>query len=91
MDEKLLNDFIKTLPQPTTYLDGGYAINLDKNIFQTNDQSFADFNSLVEAISFDKLTQGVTVSAGKKIKIDFDKGQISINDGSVDRAILGDF
>jgi len=90
MTEHEVDDFIKTLPPPQNYTDVGYDVYLNKNVFGGQFQSAADFNSQVESISLSKVGSGITQSVGRKITIDFDKGQIRINDGSTDRILIGE-
>jgi len=89
--DQQINSFIEDLPPQTSYLDNGFNKALSKTIYSEEGQSTADFGSLFEGVNFDKVIgRGSTTDSKGRIKIDFDKGQIVINDGSVDRVLIGE-
>lgn len=89
-DAKTMDNFIKNIPPPFNYLDVGFDRFFDRGIYRQNYKSAADFNSEFESVSFNRISQGVATSSGGKIKIDFEKGRITISDGSLDRIIIGE-
>lgn len=91
MTDKEFNDFLRSIPTQTSYLDSGFDLYMNKNLFDDEQfQSGADFNSLVESVSFDRISQGTASSAGDRITINFDKGQILISDGGTNRIVIGE-
>lgn len=89
--DKELDDFIKDIPPSSSYLDLGFNTSLSKAPYLEEAQSTVDSNALLEGINFDKLIgTGAAVDSRGRIKIDFNKGQIVINDGSVDRVLIGE-
>ena len=89
--EKQLESFIKDLAPAITYIDNGFNTSLSKTFYLEEGQSAVDFGSLIEGITFDQLIgEGITTTGSGKLKIDFNKGQIVINDGTNDRVLIGD-
>ena len=89
--DKELDDFIKDIPPSSNYLDLGFNTSLSKAPYLEEGQSTADFGALLEGMDFDKLIgSGIASNAGGRLKIDFNKGQIVINDGQHDRVLIGD-
>lgn len=85
------DNFINSLTPQSSYLDVGFNTSMTKTIYLEEGQSTVDTGSLLEGLDFDKLIgSGVTSDFRGRIKIDFNKGQIIINDGSLDRVLIGD-
>jgi hypothetical protein len=76
-----------------SYTDLGYDDFLDRSISETsNELSDFDVNSLLGKVSGNEISStGIIRSQEQRVSFDLDKELFSVNDGTIDRVLLGKF
>lgn len=73
------------------YTDLGYNKYLYKTTYSPSDTELAEDESsqYITSLTGTSITGGITRSPNGRLKIDWEKGQILINDGAHDRVLIG--